>query len=105
MTYVVRGGNLEKKRKGKDIAWPIAASYDMEKRWSSKWPNDWFTNVWSTQVPDNKKTKVYKEYLKSDKYGSKPWEKHWAYSKDGVDYYIDMKKKKKQAPKYDKYIR
>lgn len=88
-----------KKRKGKDAVWPMASTYDMEKSWSSQW--DWFTNVGSTDVPNNKKTRVYKEYLKADKSWQKrkPWEEKVAYD-DNYTYRIKKKRKNKVSPYY-----
>lgn len=64
MTYYVRDGRLEKKRKAKDMAWPIASQYDMTKDITMSQPKGWQEHY---NVEDKAKGRVYREYLNS------PW--------------------------------
>ena len=75
-----------------------ASSYNMTKRRSSKWPEDWFTMVWETPVPMQKKLKVYNEYKNAPyqwekdgvKYGSFTWTRaDWV----PVDFTVELQKK------------
>lgn len=71
MAKVVRDGRLvdgylppAKKRKWKDIAWLVWQQYDMGKDISMSRPQGWHEHY---DVPNEKKGKVYREYLNSPK--------------------------------------
>jgi len=78
-----------------------ANKYDMTKMRSSKWPDDRFTNVWRTEVPLEKKLKVYNEYKNSPSKWEDGWVKYWSFNwtrEDWVpvDYTIEMREKQPQ---------
>ena len=84
MAKIVRGGRLvdaylppAKKRKGKDMAWPISSQYDMAKDVSLERPKGWHEHY---DVPDNKKAKVYREYVASP--GKSKWRGQLVGTKD-----------------------
>ena len=110
MAKVVRDGRLydkylqaPKKRKGKDLAWPISQWYDMTKDISMERPKGWHEHY---DVPANKKAKVYREYVASP--GKSKWRGQLVGTKDestrwwGKTTTITLNKKKKALDKLKK---
>ena len=82
MAKVVRDGKLydkylpaPKKRKGKDIAQVVWQQYDMSKDITLSSPKGWQEHY---SVSDDKKGKVYREYLNS------PWKTSGRWSQTGI---------------------